>query len=101
DRGIHVARHERELPLEVEIVPQHVGHGLRRARRLRILREREEIGNRETGRCAGRAAGDGGADVARLLRCRRLLAGERRSDDADGGGEREEYPFHLVYWKLR
>jgi hypothetical protein len=96
NRGVDVARNQRELALEREIVEQDLSEGLRDGERLGILGQRDEIRHGEP-RCAI-FAGDGRRDLGRLLRLRRrrllrrLLGasrcGERRS------GQREEDPLH-------
>ena len=72
DRRVGVARDHVELALEVQIVPEHFGDRLRDGRRVRVGRERDEVGHGDVGQAAGPAL-DRQLEVLRLLLRRRLL----------------------------
>ncbi len=94
DRGrrgnglVRVAWYQVELPLEVQVLPQHLPHGLRGGDGLGVARQRNEIGHgvlRRQPRCAV----DRHHDLILLPRRRlgRILSAQReRGAGGDGGG---------------
>ena len=87
NRAVDVARDERELALEVEVVPQHLADRLRGGDRFGVGRQRDEVGNREPRRDAAFAA-DGGRDFGRLLRRREAGSAAARAATRPAGRSR-------------
>src|SRR5439155_8739198 len=99
DGRVDVARNERELVLERQVVEQDLADRLRRRNRLGVLRQRDEFGYGDARRLTA-LAGDRRDDVGRLRRGLRGLLRRRllRVQHGNQTGEREGCcwgcPFH-------